>query len=512
MNSSHKSRPSRNNAGEFFQRGVQFHTAGQVSQAVSMYEKALAADPGYAPALHHLGMILWQKGSYDSALRHVQKAISKAPRDHGAHNTLGLIYTSQQNYTAAERSFSKALSLKADYAEAWFNLARLCVIQFDWKRAFEASTRLLAVRPDHAIGRLLNLAAKAELGRVHELDAEAENIFKAMPHNPLSLYLMGKIYFRWSRAQLALEAFEAALTIDPNHMLSLYGKAQALLELDEKDTAKDVLMAVLDANPAYMGALRQLAQLHRFQEGDEVHERLQKAWQYRKTVDPLQQAELHYAWGRYYADTGDTEKTFSSWHKAGAAKLAGRPYKLDDDRALCAHLKNLFPVCPSVRCNGKVNEFTPIFIVGMPRSGTTLMEQIFASHHAVGAGGETRFLEFALGDDAVQRDIVSCTGADDKGLVRAANDYRKHLAALVPDGRFKTDKMPYNYLYLGFIYMLFPQAKIIHMQRHPMDTCLSCFGLSFNSGHGWSYNLKDLGRYYTQYYELMKHFARGCFY
>jgi hypothetical protein len=147
----------------------------------------------------------------------------------------------------------------------------------------------------------------------------------------------------------------------------------------------------------------------------------------------------------------------------------------------------------------------PVFIVGMPRSGTTLAEQILASHPEVFGAGELPFWNSAAGVYARARD-----GGEDEGgvLNRLAQEYLSLLATLSPRTRRVVDKMPANFLYLGLIHAVFPQAKIIHLWRHPIDTCLSIYFQNFGAAHPYANDLTDLAHYYNEYVRLMDHWRR----
>lgn len=151
---------------------------------------------------------------------------------------------------------------------------------------------------------------------------------------------------------------------------------------------------------------------------------------------------------------------------------------------------------------------TPIFIVGMPRSGTTLIEQILANHPAVHGAGEITIFSKIRKDKEETWFPDLAQAADRADLEQSGEAYAAAVQALNPEAARITDKMPHNYRYLGLIHMMLPRGRIIHCVRHPVDTCLSCFQQHFSQGQIWTYQLDELGRYYVAYHKLMDHWRR----
>lgn len=487
-----------------FQEAVYLHQNGRLREAQQCYQVIIKQDPAHGPALHHLGMVLWSQGDTQKALPFVRKALKGNAKDYSAHNTLGLIQTSLEQYEPAARSFAMSLQLKADYAEACFNFARLRYLQENWNAALELLERLLLLRPDHPMGNLLRVACYANMGRLQDVRQLQEDAFYHMPkNNPFAYVLKARIYMALDDVKGALQSYEQAITLDPDFIMARAGKAIALVENGQTTEAKACFLAVLDCDPYCTQALLSLSELHKFTLDDDIYQRLKKAdkGQYTKK----QQVALCYAWAKYYKDIGQHQKTFSYWKKGAQIEDARLDYDIRIAEERMAEIKHIVPEGFKPKAKQTTRKttlpFTPIFIVGMPRSGTSLVEQILASHSQVADGKELRFLSQAIGDPRAYEDVT-----EEKRqilLEDAADNYCQWLAALNPAAPYITDKMPYNYRYIGFIHSMIPQAKILHMKRHPLDTCISCFGTLFSSGQEWSYNLKKTGQYYKLYYETM---------
>ncbi len=222
---------------------------------------------------------------------------------------------------------------------------------------------------------------------------------------------------------------------------------------------------------------------------------------------PAKMLPVHFALGKALEDIGDYPRAFEQWLRGNAIQRHEMPYDEEDSRQTFRRLIDQFgprlldPV-------GQVGDPSPapIFIIGMPRSGSTLIEQILASHPLVHAAGELSQLGRAVyavlggpGDYAAA--LAGCDAARLRGLGES------YLASVpLPAGKTRlTDKMPSNFFYVGLIRLILPNARIIHSVRDPVDICLACFAKLFASGHQFTYDLGTMGRYYRWYYELMEH-------
>jgi hypothetical protein len=220
---------------------------------------------------------------------------------------------------------------------------------------------------------------------------------------------------------------------------------------------------------------------------------------------------LHFGLAKAYDDIGERERGFAHLLRGNSAKRCQIEY--DEAATLSAfdRIAEVFtPELLATRQNLGDPSPTPVFIVGMPRSGTTLVEQTLASHHAVFGAGERR--EMAMGVLRLRTErpgaagfpeaVVTMTG---EAFRRLGADYVAALRPLAPDAVRITDKMPGNFAYLGLIRMVLPNARIIHLVRDPVDTSLSCFSKLFTDGMAYSYDLAELGRYHRTYQRLMAH-------
>jgi hypothetical protein len=226
----------------------------------------------------------------------------------------------------------------------------------------------------------------------------------------------------------------------------------------------------------------------------------------------VEQTQLHFALAKAYEDQRRFEQAFAHY----SAGNASRRRRMDYDEPTTLHRLQRFAPAFDGQAMRRApprgaSPDVPIFIVGMPRSGSTLVEQILASHACVFGGGELSY--FADEADRLVKDegadlgeiVLAMTPAD---FAEIGARYRKKLRALAPDAPRIADKLPSNCQYLGLIRMALPDARIIHTRRDPVDTCLSCFAQTFSAGFAYSNDLGDLGRYYRAYADLMAHWRR----
>lgn len=419
---------------------------GRLDEAVAAYRQALEQRPDWAEAHNNLGNALRELGRTGEAVEALQRATELRPRLAVIHNNLGYALFADERYGDAEAALRRALELEPGHAEAYNNLGRVLRAL---RRPYEAEAawrRALELRPDLAEARYNLGNILHELGRFAEAEAAYRQCLDRWPDRA-SVHL-----------HLALsKRFNAD---DPD-----LGRIEALLE------------RAADLSP-----------------GDRV--------------------ELRYAAGKAYADIGtDPASAFRHFAEGAREKRALLDYDVAADEALFEHIAQHF-TAGRIRHAAEHGEATPapVFIVGMPRSGTSLVEQILATHPAVEALGELPDLERHL--HAAAR--ASGTGLEEwlagaspetfAGIGRA---YRESVVDPIDDATRVTDKMPGNFRFAGVIAAGLPAARIVHVQRDPVDTCLACFQQLFTGRLDFSYNLTELGRYYRAYDRLMDHWRQA---
>ncbi|MDH4235466.1 MAG: sulfotransferase, partial [Gallionella sp.] len=377
-------------------------------------------------------------------------------------------------------SFRTALKIKPDYAEAHNNLGNTLKELGNLDAAAESYRRALEIKPNHT-ETLTNLG----------------NVLKDL-----------------GQAKDAAASYRRALEIDPAYDKALLGVSQLYAISGKMDEAEVMVKKALAIKPDNLEARVLLANARKVHPGDENLAALLAIEETaRNSESPMSYQKmipLHFALGKCFDDLGDHERAFPHFLEGCKLKRATVNYDTAQMTQQFDNVMRVFDQASIERLRGGGNpSHVPIFVLGMPRSGTTLTEQIIASHPEVYGAGELPDLQAIA-----QREVAGTTGfpgnilaLDQAGLTRWADDYVAGLRQRAPDAMHITDKMPGNFWYIGLINVMLPNARIIHVNRNPVDTCLSCFTILFNTLIQ-TYDLAELGRYYVDYARLMDHWRK----
>jgi tetratricopeptide (TPR) repeat protein len=413
-----------------------------------------------------LGLALWMQGK--DALEALKKAAELLPDDAESHSNLGNAFRAHGQPEKAIKSHRQALALKSDYAEAHNNLGSALQDLGYLDEATASFRRALALKPEFAL-------AYSNLGNVltlqnQPLEAEA-CCHRALEINP-----------RLTGAIVQLAEFQAAK--------GLFAQAEAEMQ------------RAIAIEPDMPEAWAGLVHWRKMTQGD-------AAWlnQAQRLVSqrlaPRREAPLRYALGKYFDDIQDYERAVTHFRRANElAKLSGPRHDRhgtarDVDRIIESYDRPWLG-----RTAGGALSERPVFIVGMWRSGTTLAEQILSSHAAIFGAGE---LPFWGQQTAVYQGTALNGNANDNAIPRLAERYLTLLDGISAVAPRVLDKMCSNFLHLGLIHAAFPKARIIHMRRNPIDTCLSIY---FQNTHLFSNDLDDVAHYYLQYLRVMAHWRQ----
>jgi tetratricopeptide (TPR) repeat protein len=372
-------------------------------------------------------------------------------------------------------TYQRLLTLRPDLPDSWYNLAFLQHQVRQYEQALASYQRAL----DYGVGRPeevhLNRAVilADHLARMDEAEQEFTSALRLNPRYIPALVNLGNLYEQCGDRERALAAYERALEIDPTNTLAL--------------SRLPNLKPVADANDPLIARLRAALS--------------------RRGISPGERADLGFALGKALDACGLYDEAFAAYCEAnrdsrlGAGPHAAR-YDASAHERFVERLMRAFP--------GQANQVAPtvnsrlIFICGMFRSGSTLVEQILASHPQVTAGGEIDLLP-TMARQHLKPAADSFAPIDMSTLQQLRKTYLDGVASLYPDADIVTDKRPDNFLYLGLIKALFPEAKIVHTRRHPLDNCLSVFFLHLDHSMSYALDLLDIAHWYRQYEKLMAH-------
>ncbi|MBO0904468.1 tetratricopeptide repeat-containing sulfotransferase family protein [Jiella sonneratiae] len=360
--------------------------------------------------------------------------------------------------------------------------------------------RLAALLTPNDVSVQRNLGAVlAKLGRHGEAVAAFDAALRLDPADYRTTGVRAVSLAALSRQAEAMAGFDAAIALAPADLALKHDRALAEIAFGETEAARTTLAAILERAPHHAESHATLSRIRRYGAGD-PHIAEMEAILERGGLSEEGRVHLHFALGKAHDEAGDTDRAFSHFAAANQLKRRQLPYAVDAQAAMFAKVRDGFAA-------GFVERFAghrpatalrrrPIFILGMPRSGTTVTEQILASHSMVRGGGEMRALRNAvqpLFDRLVGQDEAAALEA--LGKIREA--YGRALDEIGGDEPVVTDKMPANFVFAGFLPLIFPEATVIHLSRDPMATCWSNFRQHFaEEANGYVYDLADLGRYH----------------
>lgn len=330
------------------------------------------------------------------------------------------------------------------------------------------------------------------------------------PDLPPALEGAGDALLALGRPAEALPMFERLQAIQPKSSAAFHGAGEALKQLGQLTPARAALERAVALAPDAVGHHYQLAQLARFVENDPRLVGLERLKAKSASLSEPERCQLYFALGKACDELGRHAQAFEHWRVANAIKRRHTGY---DEAMFLGILKDLaaaFPadVMASRRGAGDDSD-VPVFVVGMPRSGTSLVEQIIASHPEAFGAGELMLLHQLLGQNCAGPEFPAHFGAvPNTALGQMGAMYVSQLQANATKAKRIVDKLPANFMLCGLIHCILPKAKIIHIKRDPLDTCLSCFTNLFSQNIDYSYDLAELGRYYRAYETLMDHWHR----
>lgn len=516
------------------------HQSGKLSEAAVLYRRILATSRRYPDVLHQLGLIEHQSGAHEIAAGLIREAIALEPKQPPYHSNLAAALIETGDFAGAVAAAQRAVALLPGYAPAHANLGTAFLRSGNAAAGAQALRRAVALNPGNTIAQywlgralqdqerfaeaaacyravitiapryadahcnlcyVLTMLGDLTSAASHAREAIALSPDYADAHNNLGYALQALGDFKGAEA-----SYVQALAHDPRYVAAYNNLGNLHKDLGNLAAAEGAYRQALAIQPDFARARFNLADLKTFRERDADVAALETQLASAAGTSPHAHY-LHFAMAKALEDIGAYDEAFAQLQYGSALKRASLPY---DEPKLLAYLDDMArlydPPLLKRFAGGGDPSAAPIFIVGMPRAGTTLVEQILASHGEVLGGGER--LDFDAAMAAVLPPASAAersAGLDPARLQALGAAYRARLPALAPGQTRITDKLPANFMHLGLIHLALPGAKIIHVLRDPADTCVSCYSKLFDVGQEFTYNLPELGRYYVAYRRLMDH-------
>ncbi len=460
---------------------TQLLSAGRPADAIAPLRDAALLRPSNAMIQHDLGLACLEVGRVPDAIAALQRAVACDPSYADAYFRLGIALEKLGDVGGAIAAYDRATKLLPSLAEAWFRAGALIYIVGHRDQATGCFRRAAMTGGTTSFGRL----AKARVLLIEDRDQEAEEVLRetlvADPRNALAYDLLGNLLSEFGRFDEARACFERAIAIAP----LLAGCYYELVRCRTVTSADGGLLRQIEAALATPG------------------------------LETAQRLRVHLAIGKAAEDLGDYARAMQHFDAAEAVRRGSAPF---DSAAFAIEIDRLIAACTPELMARAIElgscDATPVLIIGMPRSGTTLVEQIISMHPDVGAGGELNFWNergpewHRSGTVGRETTLVAPQFVKPEFLARAAADYIGVLRAIAPTASRVTDKMPFNFLWAGLIHMALPHATIIHCRRAAVDTALSIHQTHFHPSLAFPTGGAELVGYFRSYQRLIHHWRR----
>lgn len=503
--------------------------AGRVERALEAAKQAVADDDASAAKWHDLGVLYQLHGDLGRAREALETAAGLDPTLASVHNNLGNVYVRLNEHEKAVASYRRALGQQPTLVPAHVNAASVLHILGRNQEALAHARRaieldpaarpvritaafitsaleghaaalalideLLAEYPDDADAIAARAYVLLQLDRFADALAAADAGLRLRPGAGLLVETRACALRGLGRIDEALRAFDEAYLIGRDRSSLLVLKAGALLEAGRLDEARSALEAALEMVPDLASAWLALTELRTFAADDPDLARMKG---YLETSPLLRRADMrtmmHFALGKAYHKANEPRAAFGHFAAGNALKRAAIAYDVAADERFAFETIALFTPerMQQLRGSGDASR-APIFVLGMPRSGTSLVEQILASHPDVHGAGELLLFDRAIAE----------AGTSD--LAALGTRYLELVDEVAPRGKRVVDKLPSNFRHAGLIHAALPRARIVHCERDALDTCFSCYTTLFTGRQDFSWDLRECGRFYRAYAALMRH-------
>lgn len=476
---------------EMLEQAHKIYADGQPEQAKLVYHAILQLDATFPDANNSLGIIDVEAGKHELAERWFEKAAKAEPTRPVFHNNRGLALMELKRSKEAVDCFKASLEADPEFVPAMVNLGKGHNAQGEYRESVPVLEKAISITPDFLDAYVELASAHGELGQIDE----------------------------------AITILDAALKVRPTASRLLNQKATLLTTFGKLEEAEAIHRKILEHAPDSINSYNAIARTKKFETYDDDMKNMERLYKaipdvdYAKVLqgeaekegheDPKMQLAMGLA--KAFETIKSYEKSFYFYKEGNRLRRKKHFYNQVNDFQQFDLRRELFtPALRSEFQDGGYPDKTPIFIVGMPRSGTTLLEQVFHAHRDVFGAGELNFISELVHDKyrnlQTFEDRLKAGKVTKETFREMGAAYIEKVREINSDSPYITDKMPHNFLQVGFIKLALPNAKIIHSYRNPIDNAFAIFKQIFgNDGHQYGYDLVELGQYHNKYRELMAH-------
>ena len=483
-------------------QGMAYLGQGQFQQAIACFHEVLRLQPTFTAGHINLGNALAAQGDLNGAAANYQSALRLNPKEPALYNNLGNLQKELGNLKGALKSYQQALQLKPDFAEIHANMGTILADLGDTTNAISYLQKAIQLQPAQA-SHYKNLGFMFhQLGDLEGALANNQKAVEIRPDYAEAWNNLGYVFHELGNQSGALSSYRKALVLKPDYAEAQNNLGVMLMSQGDLVEAEASYLQALENKPSYTEAHWNLARVRKHKgvepQIQQLHQLVnQPGW----TNEDL--AYINFSLGKVYEDIGDFAKSFGFLEEANHHRKVELGYEIAKEEQNFAGIRRQVEQIDlettQVNPDQVPLQQTPVFILGMPRSGTTLVEQVLSSHSQVFGAGELKYLSNRT------KQLGLLNGELSKEKLKSLREY--YLRDVARFGSLKpylTDKMPGNFPFIGMICSALPEAKIIHVQRDAMATCWSIYKHNFTvRGHGYAYDLHTLAAYYRMYVELM---------
>lgn len=493
-------------AESYYLLGTIYGQLNQLEKAVTNFRKAIYLQPDVVFSYINLATALTGLGHLEEAEKTLLDALAIQPHDFNVLLNLGLILAQNERYYEAEDYVNQALSIKSDSVPALKALGNLYYKEKKYTQAVETFSRLNKVDPS-VIDSWLGMGnAQFQLGFIEDSIASYMKVVQLDDSHIEAHTNMGHSYKMLGKTENTKISYQKVLAVDPDNIIATVGIIDLLEKSGEYKDAYNHLLPLVNNNIEDSDLAASYIRLcEKFDSCDMAINYADKVLENSSIAD-LERGRLEFALGRIFDKQKQYNLAFAYYQKANSHR--SQIFSVDEHEEFVRHLIEQFDwQFFSQVARPTISSPRPIFIVGMPRSGTSLTEQILASHPSVYGAGELPVINEIVRqlDPGVNNYPSRLLQLSTEEIDKLASKYLDNLSTLNQSTPRVTDKMPTNYFHLGLINILFPDAKIIHCTRNPLDTCLSIYFQDFSESNPYANNLEHCAYVYRQYQVWMNH-------
>ncbi len=498
-----------------YELGTVHHDLEDLEAAAACYRRVVAEAPEYVPAWNSLGSVHIERDELDEAQRCLRRALEIEPRHVPARLNLAVALERTGRIDEAAQRLLILAREHPDLAEAHAHLALVCRRQGMLADAEDAARRAVALRPECAGDHFVLAEVAAARGKPGAAIESYRRCVSLEPKLIKAWLRLGATLIARGDIPAGLEATRQALSLDPENPGALNLLAHASSIAGDRKAAEAYCLRSLELSPDLPLAWSMLSHLRQFGEKDrETIARVESIPERRELGDE-DRCHLHFALGRMHHGCAHYDRAFAHFEQANRIHRRNREFDLEAWVRRIDAIIETFDEALFARTRGQGDPNPqPVFVFGMPRSGTSLVEQILSRHPAVHGAGELN----TIPECARRLGAAAGSGPDDypRAAGAVSPDISRHLAAFYlevlgrdrPQAERITDKLPGNYSYLGLIALLLPGARLVHCRRNVLDVCLSNYMQHYGDGHVYTYDLRELGLVYREYERVMRHWRK----